>query len=243
MKIYPAIDIKDGKSVMLKQGNPEDKTVYSDNPLEIALRWEKKGAEFIHIVDLDGAIHGKSKENLAVIKKIKQNLTIPIQVGGGIRDEGKIFYLLEDIGIDRIIVGTLAIENRDVLSCISGKFPSRIAVSIDVSDGFAAIKGWTEDSNLRAMDLCYKLKDFGIDTVIYTDISRDGMLQGPNTEFAEELIEKTGLKVIVSGGVTTLDDIKAVKKIGAAGVIIGKALYDGKIDLQKAIETAKEELI
>lgn len=243
MKIYPAIDIKGGKTVMLKQGNPEDETIYSYNPSEIALKWKQRGAEFLHIVDLDGAIYGKSKENLAIVKKIKQNLNIPIQVGGGIRDEKKIRYLLENIGVDRIIVGTLAIEDRDLLASISRKFTSKIAVSIDVKDGFVATRGWTKESNIRALDLCYEIKNIGIDTIIYTDISKDGMLQGPNEEFAKDLIGKTGLKVIVSGGITTLEDIKTVKKIGATGVIIGKALYDGKIDLKKAIQTAKEDLM
>lgn len=242
MKIYPAIDIKDGKSVMLKQGNPEDKIIYSNDPLDIALKWEQKGAQFLHIVDLDGAIYGKSKKNLFIIEKIKQNLNIPIQVGGGIRDESKIYYLLENIKVDRIIVGTLAIESSHILASVSKKFASRIAVSIDVKDGFVAIKGWTKGSNIKALDLCSNVKDMGIDTIIYTDISKDGMLQGPNKEFAKELIEKTRLNVIVSGGISTIEDIKAVKEIGASGVIIGKALYDGKIDLKKAIKIAEGEI-
>lgn len=240
MKIYPAIDIKNGKCVMLKQGNPDDETIYSDDPLEIAFEWEEKGAEFLHIVNLDGAIYGKDRGNFAIIEKIRQKLNIPIQVGGGIRDKEKISFLLDNIGVDRVIVGTLAIEDKNTLAQVAEKYPGRLAVSIDAKDGLVATRGWTRESSITAEKLCSEIKKIGIDTVIYTDISKDGMLKGPNIQYSKELIQKTGLDVIVSGGITNLDDIKSIKKIGAAGAIIGKALYSGKIDLRKAIQIAKE---
>lgn len=242
MVIYPAIDIQNGKCVMLKQGRADNKTVYGNDPVEIGLKWERKGAEYVHIVDLDGAIFGEDRGNLNIIKDMRQHLKIPMQVGGGIRDSKKISYLLDEIGVDRVIVGTLAVKNSTLLSRIAKRYPGQIAVSIDAQDGFVAIKGWTESSSVDAIDLCHRLSDMGIDTIIYTDIARDGMLKGPNIEFSKRIIARTNLEVIVSGGITTLDDIQALMGISATGAIIGKGLYDGRIDLQKAIQTAKEAL-
>ncbi len=242
MVIYPAIDIKNGKCVMLRQGRPNDKTIYSNDPLEVGIKWEKEGAEYIHIVDLDSAIYGQDRGNLAIVEEMRRNLTIPIQVGGGIRDIDKISYLLDDIGIDRVILGTLAIKDSKTLYKVARRYPSRIVVSIDAKDELVAIEGWTEKSCIKAVDLCSKIADTGIDTIIYTDISKDGMLEGPNIEFSREIIDKTGLDVIVSGGVTTIDDIRSIAKIGAEGAIIGRALYDGKIEFKKAIQAVKEVL-
>ncbi len=239
MIIYPAIDIKSGNCVMLKQGKLEYKTIYGNDPVEIALRWEEEGAEYIHIVDLDGAIYGEDRGNLSIIGEMRQKLAISMQVGGGIRDANKMDYLLDEIGIDRIIVGTLAIEDDNLLASMAKKYPGRIAVSIDAKDGLVAIKGWTEGSAIDAIALCSKVEDLGIDTIIYTDISRDGMLKGPNIEFSKALIETTGLDIIISGGITSIEDIRDIANIGAAGVIIGKGLYDGQLELNAAIRAAR----
>lgn len=242
MIIYPAIDLQSGKCVMLRQGRAKDRTIYSDDPTEIALKWEELGAEYIHVVDLDGAIYGEDRGNLSIIRDMRRKLNIPMQVGGGIRDMEKISYLLDQVGIDRVIVGTLAVQDNDILKSMSEKYPGQIAVSIDAQDGLIAIKGWTESSDVHAIDLCRNLEDVGIETIIYTDIARDGMLQGPNIEFSKQLIDETKLDVIVSGGITHLHDIEAIAAIGATGAIIGKGLYDGRISLQTAIQVAKEAL-
>lgn len=242
MIIYPAIDIQNGKCVMLEQGIAEASTVYGDSPVEIALRWKSLGAEYIHVIDLDAAIYGEDRGNLSIIEDMRRALDIPIQVGGGIRDTQKLIYLLDTIGIDRVIIGTLAIENTHILKDLARKYRGRIAVSIDAKDGLVAIKGWTENSNRHAIDLCHEIGATGIETIIYTDISRDGMLQGPNLEFSKELIHETGLEVIVSGGVTTLQDIEAIRAINASGAIIGKGLYDDRIDLKRAIQVGKGAL-
>ena len=185
--------------------------------MEIALRWEEEGAEYIHIVDLDGAIYGEDRGNLSIIGEMRQKLAISMQVGGGIRDANKMDYLLDEIGIDRIIVGTLAIEDDNLLASMAKKYPGRIAVSIDAKDGLVAIKGWTEGSAIDAIALCSKVEDLGIDTIIYTDISRDGMLKGQNIEFSKSLIETTVLDIIISGGITSIEDIRDIANIGAAG--------------------------
>ena len=242
MIIYPAIDLQNGKCVMLRQGRAEDRTIYSDNPIEIALKWEELGAEYIHVVDLDGAIYGEDRGNLSIIRDMRRKLNIPMQVGGGIRDMEKISYLLDQVGIDRVIVGTLAVQDNDILKSMSEKYPGQIAVSIDAQDGLIAIKGWTENSDVHAIDLCRNLEDVGIETIIYTDIARDGMLQGPNIEFSKQLIDETKLDVIVSGGVTNLHDIETIAAIGATGAIVGKGLYDGRVSLQTAIQVAKGAL-
>ena len=242
MIIYPAIDIQNGKCVMLRQGVKGDSTTYGHNPVDIALKWQQLGAQFLHLIDLDGAILDNASLNLKIIEDVKDAVNIPIQVGGGIRDIERASYLLDEVGIDRIILGTAAIQDIDLLKELSDKYPGRVAVAVDAQDGVVAIEGWTKKSNTMAIDLCKHIEEIGIDTVIYTDILKDGMLSGPNLDFSKILIEKTKLKIIVSGGVTSLSDIKNIKALGAYGAIIGKGLYEELITLPEAIKIAKEEL-
>ncbi|NLU36950.1 MAG: 1-(5-phosphoribosyl)-5-[(5-phosphoribosylamino)methylideneamino]imidazole-4-carboxamide isomerase [Clostridiales bacterium] len=234
MIIYPAIDIKEGRCVRLLQGRAEDETVYSSNPAEVARTWEKQGAEYLHVVDLDGAFRGESP-NEQIIKTIAGSLSIPIQVGGGIRSMDKIQLYLEEYGVERVILGTAAIENKELLKQAVDKYGSRIAVGIDARDGKAAVKGWVETTDISAADLGRRMKEIGIDTAVYTDIAKDGMMRGPNIKETREMIEQTGLNIIASGGISCLSDLQQILEIGAAGAIIGQALYTGKIDLASAL--------
>ncbi len=234
MIVYPAIDIKNGKCVRLTQGKAENEIIYGDNPIEIAKKWEELGARFLHIVDLDGAFDG-SPGNKDIIKTIEKNSSIPIQVGGGIRTMERIEEYIELSGIERVILGTSAVTDPDLLNRAVDKFGKRIAVGIDAKNGKLAIHGWIKSTEIDAVSFGKKLKVLGVDTVIYTDISKDGMLLGPNLESTKELIDETGLNVIASGGIRSIDDIKNIKEIGAAGVIIGKALYTGNINLKEAL--------
>jgi len=234
MIIYPAIDIKNGKCVRLIQGKADAETIYSENPVEVAKKWEDMGAKFLHIVDLDGAFIGDSL-NMDIIRRIARNSSIPIQVGGGIRTLEKIEEYLGLPGVRRVIIGTAAITNQDLLNKAVERFREHIAVGIDAKNGKLAIHGWVQSTEINAVSFGKELKALGVNTVIYTDISKDGMLSGPNLESTRELIQKTGLNVIASGGIGSIQDIKNVKQIGAAGVIIGKALYIGKINLREAL--------
>lgn len=234
MVIFPAIDIKNGKCVRLLQGRAEDETIYGNDPVEMALSWEKQGGEYLHVVDLDGAFDGQSP-NEETVKSMAKAVSIPIQLGGGIRSMDKIQRLLEDYGIQRVILGTAAIENTELLQRAVDKFGERIVVGIDASKGKAAIKGWVQKTDISAVDLGRRVKDIGVNTVIYTDISKDGMLSGPNKQETKEMIDKTGLNIIASGGITDLDDLRQMKGIGAAGAIVGKALYTGAIRLSDAL--------
>ncbi|NLX70819.1 MAG: 1-(5-phosphoribosyl)-5-[(5-phosphoribosylamino)methylideneamino]imidazole-4-carboxamide isomerase [Clostridiales bacterium] len=235
MTIYPAIDIKGGKCVRLVQGRSDQQTVYSDNPVEVALKWESKGAKFIHVVDLDGAFQGKSK-NDSIIKEMIKEINIPVQLGGGIRDIQKISYLLDELGISRVILGTVAIQDPGMLGITVKKYGNKIAVGIDARDGRVAIKGWMEEADITPVDLGKRVRDMGVETVIYTDILKDGMLEGPNISTTREMIQQTELNIIASGGVSQIQHIKDLKAIGASGVIIGKALYTGMIKLEDALK-------
>lgn len=235
MIIYPAIDIKGGKCVRLVQGRAEEQTVYSHNPVEVAMEWESKGAQFLHVVDLDGAFQGHS-QNGGIIGQIVRTVNIPVQVGGGIRSMQKITYLLEELGVSRVILGTAAVEDYSLLEHAVRRFGPSIAVGIDAGNGKVATKGWVEESNITPVELGKKVKRVGVETVIYTDILRDGMLEGPNISSTREMVEKTGLNVIASGGVSCLEHIAQLKAAGVAGVIIGKALYTGKINLKEALK-------
>jgi len=234
MIIYPAIDIKNGKCVRLVQGKADAETIYSENPIEVAKKWEEMGAQFLHIVDLDGAFSGVPI-NMDIIKKIAKSSSIPIQVGGGIRALEKIEEYLELPGVRRVIIGTSAITNPDLLTKAVARFREQIAVGIDAKNGKLAIHGWVESTEIYAVSFGKDLKEIGVNTVVYTDISKDGMLSGPNLESTKELIERTGLKVIASGGIKSIQDILNLKQIGAAGAIIGKALYTGAIDLREVL--------
>lgn len=234
MKLFPAIDIKNGQCVRLKQGKFHEVSVYSDNPAEIAKTWEEQGASYIHIVDLDGALLGQSANNQA-IKNIVKNINIPIQVGGGIRTIKDIEYKLS-LGVERVIIGTKAVKDPGFVKEAIEKFGAgHVVVGIDAKNGMVAVEGWEEISNSKAVELALSMKRYGVKTIVYTDISKDGMLLGPNVQCTEEMIEKTGLDIIASGGVTTLKDLEKLKDINSYGAIIGKALYENKIALDNAI--------
>ncbi len=235
MFIIPAIDLKDGKCVRLLQGRAEAVTVYSDRPDEVARRWQEMGAKVIHVVDLDGAFSGTQK-NIESIKNIRRAVSVDIELGGGIRDIERIEMLL-GLGINRVILGTVAIERPELVKDASKRFSGRIIVGIDAKDGLVAVKGWVEVTSVKAKELALKMEEYGVWGIIYTDISRDGMLSGPNIEAIREMVEAVNIPVIASGGVSSIDDIKRLKEIkGLWGVIIGKALYTGAINLKEAME-------
>lgn len=234
MQIYPAIDIIDGKAVRLSQGKFDDVTVFNDDPVDAAKNWVDAGADYIHIVDLDGARHGKSFIT-DIIKRITDKYDIPVQTGGGVRTIEDVKARI-DAGASRVIIGTAAVKNPELVKQAVEQYGDKIAVGVDAKDGMVAISGWEEVSDVTAVDLCLKMKGYGVNTVIYTDISKDGMMCGPNIESTKALIDKTGMDVIASGGVSAMNDIENVKNINAAGVIIGKALYNGAINLADVIE-------
>jgi phosphoribosylformimino-5-aminoimidazole carboxamide ribotide isomerase len=234
MKLFPAIDIKDGQCVRLRQGSFQDVLVYSDAPLKIAKQWEAAGASFIHIVDLDAALAGHSV-NDDVIKEIVSQVKIPIQVGGGIRTIKDIDHKLM-LGVERVIIGTKAVKDpafiKDAIATFGSK---RIVIGIDAKDGMVAIEGWEKISSFQAVSLAMEMKNYGVKTIVYTDISKDGMLQGPNIAHTKEMIEVTGLNIIASGGVSSLKDLEMLEEINVYGAIIGKALYENKMDFKKAV--------
>ena len=237
MKIFPAIDLYDGKAVRLYKGDYNQMTVYSENPIEIARDFEEKGAEFIHIVDLEGAKDGTTP-NLNIVKQIADETSLFTEIGGGIRTMETVKAYLEN-GIDRVILGTAAVNDEAFLLEAVKCYGDRIAVGVDVKDGFVAIKGWLEKSQYSCFDFCEKMQQIGVKTIICTDISKDGAMQGTNRELYKELSEKFSIDITASGGVSTLDDIKALRSMDIYGAIIGKAYYIGAIDLKEALEAAK----
>lgn len=235
MKLFPAIDIKNGQCVRLKQGQFNDILVYSNTPLKIAKQWESCGASFIHIVDLDGALVGHSV-NDEVIRTIVKEVKIPVQVGGGIRTVKDIENKLE-LGVSRVIIGTKAVENPAFIKEAINSFGAdKIVVGIDAKNGMVAIEGWEKVSNYNAVSLAIAMKEAGVQTVVYTDIAKDGMLMGPNIEHTREMVQATGLDIIASGGMSSMKDLERLEEIPVYGAIIGKALYENRIDLRKAIE-------
>ncbi len=236
MLIIPAIDLKEGRCVRLEQGLMDKATVYSDDPVTTAKHWESQGAELLHVVDLNGAFAGAPK-NLDAIKAIRAAVKMPIELGGGIRDMATIETLVS-IGIERIILGTAAIENPSFVQEACAKFSGRIIVGIDAKDGLVAIKGWAEVTKVKAVDLAKRMQDCGVIAIIYTDIKRDGMLTGPNIEATQTLAKALHIPVIASGGVHTMKDIEnllAIRHSGVSGVITGKAIYSGSLNLREAI--------
>lgn len=234
MIIFPAIDIRNGKCVRLIQGDYNQEKVYNDSPVDTAKMWEEKGASYIHIVDLDGAKTGNSM-NKAVIQHIAKEANIPIQVGGGIRSMDVINdYIMN--GVDRVIIGTAAIQNKTFLREAVHTYGRQIAVSIDARNGFVATDGWTDTSTVRALDLIKELEKIGVQTIVYTDILKDGMLQGPNLAEQKLVNDATSMNVIASGGVTSKKDIEDLQALNMYGTIIGKALYDGKINFNTLME-------
>lgn len=241
MIIYPAIDIRGGRCVRLTEGRFDAETVFADDPAEMALKWAGLGAEFLHLVDLDGALAGEGK-NVPVIERILQSVSIPVQLGGGIRNLETIEKLLS-LGVTRLILGSAAVKNPQLVEEACKKYPGHIAVGIDAKNGEVAIEGWGKGSGVAATELAKKMAAYGVETIIYTDISRDGMLSGVNVEATAALARACGVPIIASGGVASLEDIRRVKAVesdGVQGCIIGKAIYTGAVDLKAALALAKE---
>ncbi len=237
MNIFPAIDLYDGKVVRLYKGRYDEMTVYSDNPLEIAKKFEAAGAEYIHIVDLEGAKDGLVHA-YDTVKSIIENTSLKVEIGGGIRSEETVKKYV-DLGVDKVILGTIAVTDEEFLSYMSLLYRNKIAVGVDIKDGYVAIKGWTEKSQITADEMFENLVVHSISRVICTDISRDGAMRGTNRDLYEHISKNYKLNVVASGGVSTLDDISALNDIGLYGAIIGKAYYTGAIDLNEAIRISK----
>jgi phosphoribosylformimino-5-aminoimidazole carboxamide ribotide isomerase len=241
MIVIPAIDLKNGQCVRLEQGLMEKDTVYSDNPAAMARHWQDEGGELLHLVDLDGAFAGVPK-NRAAIQTIVAAVDIPTELGGGIRDLETIEAYL-NLGIDRVILGTVAKENPALVGEACRRFPGRIVVGIDAKEGMVAVRGWAEVTEKKAIDLAREMEAFGVAAIIYTDIARDGMMQGPNLEATAALAESISIPVIASGGVSCLEDIRNLLQIeasGVAGVITGKAIYTGSLNLREAVALTKQ---
>ena len=237
MLIFPAIDLRDGQVVRLVEGDYDRMTVYGDDPLSTAKAYKMAGAEYLHVVDLDAAKDGKQK-NLAVIQKLASESGLKLEVGGGVRDEDSAKRYL-DAGVTRVILGSAAIENPQFMESLAKQYPGKVAAGVDAKNGFVAIHGWKTITDIVAYDFVESLPQRGIDTVIYTDISRDGKLQGPNIGAYERLSQIKDLQIVASGGVSSPEDIAALAKLNLYAAIIGKALYDGRITLEQALETAK----
>ena len=239
MIIIPAVDIKDGRCVRLLQGRKDAETVFSDDPAAMAERWASEGAEIIHVIDLDGAFE-KSPRNARAIEDILNRINIPIQVGGGIRD-GKTIDGYLSAGVQRVIIGTEAIKRPELVKTACIRHPGQIAVAIDARDGKVAIDGWTQTTQVRALDLARQFEDSGVAAIIFTDIHRDGTHSGPNIDATRKIAEALSIPVIASGGVSDLSDIQRLiplAAVGVVGIITGRALYDGTLDLKQAIAVA-----
>ena len=235
MIVIPAIDIRNGKVVRLTQGAAGSEKVYSDSPIEVAEKWASYGVEMIHIVDLDGAFGGDFK-NLGLIQHIAKSVDADIELGGGLRDEETIRKVF-DAGVAKAVLGTRALDKKFLERCLS-KFKDKIVAGIDAIDGIVYTKGWVFNTKIRAIDLAVSMEKSGVKRINYTDISRDGMLEGPNLKSLEELLDSVGMHVVASGGISTFEDLqhlKALEQKGLTGVIIGKALYEGTIDLGEAV--------
>lgn len=238
MRLYPAIDIKNGQCVRLRRGDFNEVNIYSNNPAEIAKSFEEQGAEFIHVVDLDAALAGHSI-NEAAIRGIIEAVSIPVQTGGGIRTPKDVETKL-NMGLSRVIIGTKAVENPAFVKEMVENFGAeKIVVGIDAKNGLVAVSGWETVSEVNAVDLALQMKDAGVKTIVYTDISRDGMLSGPNFEYTAKMVKNTGLDIIASGGVSSIRDLEELAKIDVEGAIIGKAIYEKRIDLKEALRRTR----
>lgn len=237
MIIFPAIDLYEGKAVRLLRGEYDKMTVYSQNPIEIAYDFAAKGATHVHMVDLEGAKSGETP-NIEVVKQIASKTDLFTEIGGGIRSIEVVERYIQS-GVDRVILGTAAVEDSELLSKAVKKYGEKIAVGADIKDGFVAIKGWTEKSNISCFDFCEQMQNVGVKTLICTDISKDGAMQGTNRQLYRELSEKFSMQIVASGGVSSIDDVKALADMDIYGAIIGKAYYIGAIALEEAIEVAK----
>jgi phosphoribosylformimino-5-aminoimidazole carboxamide ribotide isomerase len=236
MTILPAIDLKDGKAVRLTKGLMNSAKIYSDEPWQVAKKFEELGSKWLHVVDLNGAFAGEPA-NLEQIKKIRENTNLKMELGGGIRDEETIKMYL-DLGVDRLILGSIAVKNPEFVKEMASKYP--IAVGIDAKDGFVAVEGWAEVSQMKATDLAKEFANAGVEAIIATDISKDGTLSGVNVKFIKEIKKASNLPVIASGGVKDINDIKLLIKNKIYGTIIGKAFYEGTIDLKEVFKLIKE---
>ena len=238
MKIYPAIDIRGGNAVRLLQGDYDRETVYSLNPVEVARKFKEAGATCLHVVDLDGALEG-DLINKDIIKRIVSETGLYVEAGGGVRSLQRIEQYLS-AGVSRVILGSAAAENFTLVVDAVKFFGGKVAVGVDAKDGKVAVHGWKKVTDIDAVDFCRKLREVGLHTVIYTDISRDGMLGGANLAAYEELVKIKGLRIIASGGISGTDEIKKLTAMNVRGVVLGKALYDGVLDLKKTIEECQE---
>jgi len=240
MLIIPAVDIKMGRCVRLLQGRKDSETVFSDNPSAMATKWESEGAELLHIVDLDGAFE-KSPQNIEVVKGIVDRVEIPVQLGGGIRTMDSVAMYL-DLGVSRVILGTEAIQNPSFVYDACQRYPGKIVVGIDARDGMVAIDGWTETTKRQAIDVAEEFEGQGVAAIVFTDINKDGMQRGVNIDATRQLAQSVSIPVIASGGVSSIDDIKTLlplEELGVQGVITGRALYSGELDLKQAIEISR----
>lgn len=238
MIVIPAIDLKDGLCVRLLQGREDALTAYSSDPAEVARRWAAAGAELIHLVDLDGAFSGHQK-NLDSVVRIRRAVDVALELGGGIRTLQRVDALVE-LGIDRVIIGTAALEEPGIVDRACAKHPGRILVGIDAKDGRVAVKGWVEVTDTRAGELARDMAQRGVSGIIYTDIARDGMMSGPNIAALGEMVKTVGIPVIASGGVSGIEDLRRLMTIdGLWGAITGKALYEGRIDLAEAVRLTR----
>ena len=237
MLIYPAIDLYEGKAVRLYKGDYAQMTVYNNDPALVAADFKEKGAKCIHMVDLEGAKSGTTP-NLGTVCRVKEQTGLFCQVGGGIRSMEVVSRYL-DAGLDRVILGTAAVTDPDFAKAAVDAWGEKIAIGVDIKDGFVAVKGWTEKSELEAFAFCRQMESIGIKTLICTDISRDGAMQGPNAQLYKELSQQLGMRIIASGGVSSIADIERLSAMGLHGAIVGKAYYTGAVDLRQAIEVAK----
>ena len=237
MNIFPAIDLIEGKAVRLLKGDYEKKTVYNDDPLKVVEDFKNQNAEFLHLVDLDGAKSGKT-DNIETVKNIVDQGGLFVEIGGGIRNMETVDKYFE-IGVNRVIIGTAAVTNPEFLQSALNKYGEKIAVGVDIKDGFVAIKGWLEKSEFTLFDFCKKIQNLGVKYLICTDISKDGVMKGTNLQLYEELSSRFNMNITASGGVSSMEDIKSLKELNLYGAIIGKAYYTGAVNLSEAIRMAK----
>lgn len=239
MILFPAIDLKDGKCVRLEQGDFSKQEIYSRSPLEVALAFEKVGSKVLHIVDLDGARTGE-RRNASIVSEILENTNLDIQLGGGIRSLESITFWLE-LGISKVILGTIAIENINIVKEAVERYGDRIIVGVDAKDAFVATNGWEKATAQNSFEFCKELENLGVKSVVYTDISKDGMLTGPNLEAYKKLSNETNLQIIASGGVSSINDLISLQKLNLYGAISGKAIYERKFSLEEALKCLQEE--
>jgi phosphoribosylformimino-5-aminoimidazole carboxamide ribotide isomerase len=237
MEVIPAVDIKGGKCVRLYQGDYLKETVFSENPVDVAMGWRAQGAKRLHVIDLDGAAGGEPV-NIKVIEAIVRQVDLPVQLGGGIRDEATVAKLL-DIGIDRVILGTVAVENPELVKSLCRKYSEAIVVGIDARDGFVATRGWVKGTEIKALELGLQMADLGVKRIIYTDIKRDGTLTEPGFEAIAGMVKGVNLPIIAAGGISKLSHLRKLKKLGVEAAIVGRAIYTGDINLKRALSIIK----